>query len=191
NWGATEIRKRPLVFFHAQAPTQVRMRIDFPGGMPGVWYPGTEKPAQVGNRRPPPIGSSLEWNLGIKQPPPGLGAHQPAPPPVPRDHWIARVRQVKSDEVFAVYGDAVNDVDRERFVYYDGLFPQGKWVRIDVVRGEVRLTSQVGFPVYDVTVVDRRNPDKPRIGRLARPEAGAKGRAVECAAAHPRTFPDT
>src|SRR5437588_8066376 len=96
NWGATEIRKRPLVFFHAPTPVQVRLRVDFPGGLPGVWYPGTERPAQVGNRRPPEVGSSLEWNLGIKQPPPGRGARQPAPPPVPGDHWIARARRVKS-----------------------------------------------------------------------------------------------
>src|SRR5437867_1045308 len=40
NWGAFEIRKRPIVFFHAAAPTQVRMKIDFPGGVPGVWYRG-------------------------------------------------------------------------------------------------------------------------------------------------------
>src|SRR5207249_1121845 len=119
NWGATEIRLRPIVFFHAPQPMQVRLRIDFPGGMPGVWFPGTSNPVRTGNRKPPPVGSFLEWNLGVKQPPPGRGARQLAPPPVARDHWIARVRQVKSDEVFAVYGDAPNDVDREKFVYYD------------------------------------------------------------------------
>src|SRR5262249_40222759 len=143
NWGATEIRRRPIVFFHAAEPTQVRMRIDFPGGLPGVWFPGTETPAQIGNARPPKIGSFLEWNLGIKQAPPGHGPRQPSPPEVARDHWMARVRQVKSDEVFAIYGEAVNDVDREKFVYYDGLFPQGKWLKIQVVKGQVRLTNQV------------------------------------------------
>jgi hypothetical protein len=190
NWGATEIRKRPIIFFHAGLPTQVRLRIDFPGGVPGVWFPGTVIPSQDGNRKPPPIGSFLEWSLSIQQAPPGRGAQRAGPPPVSRDHWIARVRQVKSDEVFAIYGDAVNDVDREKFVYYDGLFPQGKWLRVNVVRGEVRLTNQVKFPVYDVTVVDRRDPDKPRIGRLARLEAGAANREIECVAANAATFAD-
>src|SRR5262249_40596 len=147
----------------------------------------TEKPAQLGNRKPPPIGSSLEWNLGIQQPPPNRGARLPAPPPVARDHWIARVREGKSDEGFAVFGDAPNDVDREKVGDYDGLFPQGKWLRIRVVGGQVRLTSRVGFPVYDVTVVDRRDPARPRVGRLARLEAGAEDREVECAAAAPGT----
>jgi hypothetical protein len=188
NWGAAEIRFRPLVFFHAAQPTQVRLRIDFPGGMPGVWFPGTSNPVQIGNGKPPPIGSSLEWTLGIKQAPPNRGARLSAPPTVARDHWIARVRQVKSDEVFAAYGDGPNDVDREKFVFYDGLFPQGKWLRIEVVRGQVRLTSQVKFPVSDVTVVDRRDPNRPRIGRLARLEAGAENREIECVAADARSF---
>jgi hypothetical protein len=190
NWGATERRLRPIIFFHAAETTQVRLKIDFPGGMPGVWFPGTEIPSQLGNGKPPPIGSSLVWNLGIKNPPLNRQVQRAGPPPVPRDHWIARVRQVRSDEVFAVFGDGINDVDREKFVYYDGLFPQGKWLRIQVVRGEVRLTSQVKFPVHDVTVVDCRDPSKPRIGRLARLEAGAENREIDCVAANPATFAD-
>jgi hypothetical protein len=190
NWGAVETRLRPIVFFHAAQPTQLHMRIDFPGGMPGVWFPGTIIPSQIGNRKPPAIGSSLVWELGIKQAPPGRGGRNPSPPPVRKDHWIARVREVKSDEVFAVFGDGINDVDREKFVYYDGLFPQGKWLRINVAGGQVKLTNQVKFPVYDVTVVDRRDPEKPRIGRLARLEAGAENREIECVAANAGTFVD-
>jgi hypothetical protein len=190
NWGATEIRLRPIVFFHAEKATAVRLRIDFPGGMPGVWFPGTETPAQIGNRKPPAIGSSLIWNLSVKGPPLDWRVTRTGPPPVPKDHWIGRVREVKSDEVFARFGDGPNDVDREKFVYYDGLFPQGKWLRVNVVRGQVRLTSQVKFPVHDVTVVDRRDPKAPRIGRLARLEAGAENREIECVAVKADTFAD-
>src|SRR5207302_2482038 len=65
-----------------------------------------------------------------------------------------------------------------------------KWLRIDVVGGQVRLTSQVQFPVYDVTVVDRRDPKAPRIGRLGRLEAGATNRDIDCVAADAGTFTD-
>jgi len=35
HYGAIEIRRRPIVFFHAARPLEVQMKIDFPGGMPG------------------------------------------------------------------------------------------------------------------------------------------------------------
>jgi hypothetical protein len=184
NWGPVEFRRRPIIFFHAPAATQVRLRIDFPGGLPGVWFPGAAYPVQMRNVPPPPpkVGDYLEWNLGIHQPPPGHGPRTPTPPKVDPQHWIARLRAVKSDELFSVYGDNTNDVDREKFIYYDGLFPQGKWLRIDVAGGQVKLSSPLAFPVHDVTVVDQRDPSKPRIGRLARLEAGATGREIDCVA---------
>src|SRR5439155_3612137 len=41
HWGAVELRLRPLVFFHAAEGTQAQVKVEFPGGMPGVWWPAT------------------------------------------------------------------------------------------------------------------------------------------------------
>ncbi len=171
HWESFEIRRRPIVFFHATEPLTARMQIDFPGGLAGVWWPATEQSVVFANQKQPKAGSTLVWNLGIKQLPQGWRPKQPNPPAISDKHWIARIRQVKSDEVFAKYSPNFLDVEREKFVYYDGIFPQGKWLKIDVAKDRVALTSRVKHPVFDVTVVDRRG-EKVRVGRIAKLDAG-------------------
>lgn len=188
HWGAFEIRKRPVIFFHANHPTQVRVKVDFPGGMAGVWFPATEQPAVYGMDKQPKIGSSLEWNLGVKQCPNGWLPKSPTVPEVSDKHWVSRVRQVKLDEIFARYSPNQADVEREKFIFYDGLFPQGKWMTIKVEKDKVSLTSQVKHPVFDVTVVDRRD-DKVRIGRLAKLNAGETVKALSFVEAEASRFP--
>lgn len=61
--GAFEDRSRPIIFFHAEKPSQLRLTIDFPGGMAGVWFPATERPAIFANTKQPKVGGTLEWNL--------------------------------------------------------------------------------------------------------------------------------
>lgn len=171
HWGAAEFRRQPVIFFHATEPTLLRAKIDFPGGMAGVWFPATESPAVYGNQKQPKIGGSLEWNLGIKQCPSDWQPKKPAPPVVADRHYVSRLRQVKSDEVFARYSPNRLDVEREKFIYYDGIFPQGKWLKIAVEKDRVSLASQVKHPVFDITVVDRRG-EKVRVGRVAKLEPG-------------------
>jgi hypothetical protein len=189
HWGAVEIRRRPIVFFHAAEPAQVRLRIDFPGGMPGVWWPATVNPAMLGNQPKPQVGSSLEWDLAIKKAPDGWRPKAAEPPAVVKGHWIDRLRKVEADEVFARYSPNPLDVERERFVYYDGLFPQGKWVQVKVEGQRVGLTSRVKHPLFDVTVVDRRVEGKVRVGRLDRLDGGQEVRAVERGDADAARFP--
>jgi len=171
HWGAFEERDRPIIFFHASKPVQVRVKVDFPGGMAGVWFPATEKPAVFGTQKQPKTGASLEWNLGIKQCPNHWQPKTPAPFEVPDKHWFARMREVKCDEIFARYSPNVRDVERERFIYYDGLFPHRKWLAAKVEKERVTLTSRVKHPVFDVTVVDRRE-ERVRLGRIAKIDAG-------------------
>ena len=142
HYGAIEIRRRPIIFFHAARPLEVQMKIDFPGGMPGVWWPGTISPAREGEQRVL-LSSSLLWQLGIKQPPKGRLPKAETPPKVAKDHWIERLRGVKCDEVFAKYSQNQLDIDREKFVYYDGIFPQGKWLKIEVRPGGSVVRGQV------------------------------------------------
>lgn len=172
HWGAVEIRKRPIIFFHASEPMTARVKIDFPGGMPGVWYPATMIPAVYGGEQQPKTGTTLEWMLGIKQIPNGWRAKQATGPAISEKHWFSRIRQVKCDEIFAQYSGNPTDVEREKFLYYDGLFPQGKWLKLGVEMDRITLTSQVKHPVFDVTVVDRRS-DKVRVGRIFKLNAGA------------------
>ncbi len=172
HWGALEERDRPILFFHADSPVEVTVRVQFPGGMPGVWWPGTEEPALFGNQKQPPVGDHLLWRLGVKQPPRMWYPKTPAPPEVEKGHWFERLREVKSDEIFASFGPGGRYVEREKFLYYDGLFPQGRWVKIEVSPEKLNLTNRVKHPLYDVTVIDRRADDKVRIGRLALLEPG-------------------
>jgi hypothetical protein len=171
HWGPIEVRLRPIIFFHAAEPMIVTATIQFPGGMPGVWYPATQSPATDGNERQPKVGSVLEWNIGVKQCPNGWMPRSPAPAAVDDGHWFTRIRQVKAEEIFARFGPRANDVEREKFIYYDGLFPQGKWLKFEVTNDKVAVTNRVKHSVFDVTVVDRRG-DKPRIGRIAKLEPG-------------------
>jgi hypothetical protein len=172
HWGAFEIRKDPIIFFHAKEPVTLRVKIEFPGGMAGVWFPATENPAVDGFQKEPKIGNSLEWALGVKQCPQGWQPKGASPPEVPAKHWTSRIRQVQSDEIFARLGPNPTDVEREKFLYYDGIFPHKHWLKITVERDRVSLASRVKHPLYDVTVVDRRN-DKVRVGRITKLEAGA------------------
>jgi hypothetical protein len=172
DWGAFEIRDRPVIFFHAEKPIECQLSIGFFGGMPGVWWPGTLYPA-IRDKKPIKIEKRLEWDLGIKQIPMGWQPKSKEPPEVANDHWFKRLRQVKSEEIFARYGLRRDNVDREKFVYYDGLFPHAKWVKITVEKDSVAVSNRAGHALFDVTVVDRRNEGKVRIGRLAQFDAGA------------------
>lgn len=170
HWGAVEIRFRPIIFFHSRGPAQLHARVDFPGGMPGVWFPATVNPAVEGFVKQPHIGGSLEWDLGIKKCPDGWQPKQAAAPEVDSKHWISRLRQVKADELFAKFSPNLHDVEREHFLFYDGLFPQGKWLKATVEKDRVSLKSQVKHSVFDVTIVDRRG-ERLRVGRIAKMEA--------------------
>ncbi len=171
DWGALEIRDKPIIFFHAQEPIMVKLKIRFPGGMPGVWFPATERPATYAFERQPKIGDFLAWNLGIKQCPKTWTPKHPSVPEVPDNHWISRTRQVKSDELFARYSDNGRDVEREKFIFYDGIFPQRRWLKIAVGDERISLTSHVKHPVYDITVIDRRG-DMIRVSRVDKLDAG-------------------
>lgn len=171
HYGPVEIRRRPILFFHSPQPVELQMRIEFPGGMPGVWWPATFSPSREGLVQVERA-AALEWRLGVKAPPRNRAPKLAAPPEVPKDHWIERLREVKSDEVFAMYSENPLDVDREKFVYYDGIFPQGKWLKIDVRKESVALTSQVRHELLDVTVIDRTLDGKVRVGHIPKLAAG-------------------
>jgi len=162
---------KPVIFFHAADPVDVNLRIDFPGGLPGVWWPGTVSPAVhdgklVGNK---PF-RSLTWDLRIKKPRPSQRAE--GMPPVDDGHWVKTLRAVKADDVFAQVGEVGFGYERERFVYYDGLLPRANWVTIQFAKDKISVANQAKHAVFDLTVVDGK-ADRVRVARLAKLDAGA------------------
>jgi len=171
---------KPVLFFHCPQEAEVDLKVDFPGGMPAVWWPGTRSSAVNWPRR------TLDWHLHLKDAPkkdePAAGQRA-----VDGGHWMSTLRVVKADDVFAVVGEAPDDVprgraapfyEREKFVYYDGLVPRGKWVEIAVAGDKVSVNNRAKHPVFDLTVVDRRSAHV-RVARLARLDAQAKVPALE------------
>jgi hypothetical protein len=125
-----------------------------------------------GNQKQPEPGNVLQWELGLKQLPQGWFPKSPAPREVGKEHWFNQLRAVKADEVFARFGPGGHYVEREKFIYYDGIFPQGKWLKFDIEKDNVSVTNRVKHPVFDVTVVDRRGEGKVRVGRIGKLVAG-------------------
>ena len=99
--------------------------------------------------------------------------NQPAYQDVPDGHWVRTLRGVKADDVYATVGERNFGLEMEHFVYYDGLLAHGKMATITVAEKSVALTNQAKFPLFDVTVVDRRVPNEPRLARLSKLDAGA------------------
>jgi hypothetical protein len=172
--------RKPVVFFHAPQAITVEMRVQFPGGTPLVWWPATETPSITDNGlgQPPKnekAATELAWRLDLqKSPNPNLVK----PPPmkeVGSDHWIKALRDVKCDTVAVLVGERGfgSEFEQEQFVYYDGLMPRGKGAAIKVEKDRVSLTNEAKHPLFDVTVIDRQTPDKPRIVRVAKLDAGA------------------
>jgi hypothetical protein len=187
---------KPVVFFHATEPLALELRVDFPGGMPTVWWPRTVYPAHQpgqcpGDGKKKETFRHLEWHVQLTKPAKGQKADA-QPLAVDKGHWIETLRAVKADDVLTKqdvmeYGGLVGDVkdlpvpqvERERFIYYDGLVPIGKRVAVRVEKDKVLVESRVKHPVYDVTVVDRRTPDHTLVARLPKLEAGAKPTPLE------------
>ena len=174
HWQNIEPMDKPVLFFHAPEAFEADLRIDFPSGIPAVWWPGTISPGVhngtlVSEPATKPF-KSLHWHLHVKKP---LGRHpQPAYSDVPEGHWVRTLRGVQADDIFATVGERNFGLEMERFVYYDGLLPRGKMATIEVKDQSAVVGNQAKFPLFDVTVVDRRTPDKPRLARLAKLEAG-------------------
>jgi hypothetical protein len=192
HWPNIEIRDKPVIFFHTPQALALRVTVAFPDGMPGVWWPGTQRPAVrqgallPGSLPEAPNRPFLEWNLLLKDPPPRGAVTKPEP--VPEGHWFTTLRNVPATDVYALVGEEGFGCEREKFLYYDGLFPSGKWIKIAVEKDRVVVASQVKHPVFDVTVIDRSG-DRIRIGRLPRLDAGGEPWAIELAEVDRKRWP--
>jgi hypothetical protein len=170
---------KPVLFFHAPNPMAAEVRVEFPTGVPAVWWPATHSPAYHGyngdglrkGETPTRPVKALQWTLHLKQAP-RAPARPPVFKPLDKPHWMQALREVRCDDVYAPVGERGVGVEREKFVYYDGLLPRPKALAIKAEKTKATLKNEAKFVVYDVWVVDRRDADKPRVGRLPRLDAG-------------------
>jgi hypothetical protein len=194
-WRNVEAVDKPVIFFHTSESVEVELRIDFPGGVPAVWWPGTETPAvQYGKVTPAPKEGEpfrfLAWRLYLKEPPKtGIPMGKVELARVDDKHWVKTLREVKAEDVYVRAGEQYVGCEREKFVYYDGLLPRGKWVEITVNKEKIAVASRAGHPVFDLTVVDRRKADHIRVARLAKLESGAKVAELEFKEADAKGWP--
>jgi hypothetical protein len=167
---------KPVIYFHAPNPMAAEVRVEFPTGLPAVWWPATQSPAyqdnafrEVGLKEKSV--KSLQWKLHLKQAP-WAPARPPALAALSKPHWMQALRDVQCDDVYAPVGERGVGLEREQFVYYDGLLPRAKALAIKAGKAKATLKNEAKFVVFDVWVVDRRDPDRPRVGRVPRLDAG-------------------
>jgi hypothetical protein len=187
HWDRVQVEVlKPVIFLHAPRLMTAELRVDFPSGTPAVWWPATENPAYHGNelevpRKPERPVRSLQWKLHLQQPP-WKSSPLVGPKPLSRGHWMQTLREVRCDDVYAPVGERNAGLEREKFVYYDGVLPAIHALSVKLEGGRATLTNRAKFTTFDVWVVDNRDPSKPRLARLPRLGAG-ESKDVELAPA--------
>jgi hypothetical protein len=166
--------KVPVIYFHAAQAMALNVKIDFPNGKPTVWWPSTLNHGGGGLgkiRVEEPALKSLTWNVQLRP----AQAAQVQLMPLPKGHWMEALRDVRADDVIAYVGG----VQKEKFIYYDGLIPSPKAALIAVTGENVGIKNQAKYPLHDLTVVDLRNVRKIRVARVEKLDAGSEAKDVK------------
>jgi hypothetical protein len=173
---------KPVIFFHALQPMAADVRVDFPGGFPALWWPATDYPAfhnseygpigeELVQPRPQKVAKYLQWKVQLKQS--QRGGQPPPLKPLSGPHWIKTLREVQCDDVYVSVGRRGSPMEREKFVYYDGLLPRVKALAFTMDKDKPSLKNQERFAVFDIWIIDNRDSAKPRISRLTKLAPGA------------------
>lgn len=157
-WKTCQIARRPLLFFHGANLHGVKLRLDFPEGLPAAWWPETKNPVVAGKHfygdfgmyettprpgrnsdlAPVPPAEFLEWEMYLRT---SIGAGGPSTiRPVRAGHWFESFRRLKT------YADIYAANVQENFVCYAGLLPHRKWLTIKTGNGPF-LTNTSGQPL--------------------------------------------
>ncbi len=124
---ALQRMETPVIYFYSGKPRDVSVRVDFPDGLLTEFYPAPTsiQPSYSLGERPSPVGSSLEWSVGIlpvsalsTTPTNVLPGHMPWLPDVPAGNPYEHARDTDS----AFVRVAQSDGDRfEKFLFYRGV----------------------------------------------------------------------
>ena len=85
---------------------------------------------------------------------------------------MQKLRDVQCDDVYVSVGQRGSGLEREKFVYYDGILPRIQALSIKLEKDKAALKNQEKFTVFDIWIIDNRDARKPRLARLPRLDAG-------------------
>jgi hypothetical protein len=164
----------PLIYFHTPGELAIKVKVEFPGGRPAVWWPANSNDGSFSGglaaKIPPPTSDKyLEWELNLQKPAPKPETDNSKAfaklRPLPEGHWMEACRAVDAAEVGSGW-------QREKFVYYDGLIPSPRAAEPTVTTKGVSLRNCAKHALLDVTAIDRRTPGRVRLARVAKLDAG-------------------
>ncbi|MCW8129311.1 MAG: hypothetical protein KIS92_02915 [Planctomycetota bacterium] len=178
---------KPVVFFYAEKPLDVKLTVRFAEGRPLVWWPNASMPCWQGGERIEGRLDRIEFDLSLLE---MKDAGNPQPPAVPDGHWVQDLREVKAARVItpgAHSQKAGQTYGVEDFLYYDGIMkaPAAPTARRD--GDAVILETSLDHAMRDVFVLDRHE-GKVRVARawIDQIEPGARSTRVELAEAGPK-----
>jgi len=134
-WGAMVKMETPVIYLYSDREREVRVKVDFPGGLFTTWYPQVRRLAPVVGADPPALkDGSLDWGT-VKVLAPGLGLEN-LPPVNPGDPWaFARVPEANVLRLCAV---GLAD-EHERYLFYRGLGRFDLPLKASLVDGKVAV----------------------------------------------------
>jgi hypothetical protein len=164
----------PVIYFHTPRELSLQVKVEFTGGRPAVWWPansnnGSHAGGLMENVPAATSDTHLEWKLTVR-PPQGPPQAPLDVQPLPKGHWMEACRDVAAAIVVA--NALGTGVQREKFVYYDGLIPSPRAAELTVAADRVSLKNLAKYALLDVTAVDRRAPGRVRVARLATLDPG-------------------
>lgn len=146
--------------------------------MPVVWWPAASAPIDSGGTQATPVSrfNSLAWSGWFGSPVPNQGDRHPSGPswvapeetPLAAGQWLADAR-LKDAAFCTVVGSKMqrtapwttDQLESERFIYYDGLHC------ISLTGSTATVRNSATFPIEPLYLLDRRQPEKPRAARAA------------------------
>jgi len=151
---------KPVVFVHSKQPTRLDFRVDFAVGLPAVWWPRDDAPTSGGIRKfdpaapQPPPKKHVRWVVAAQ---PGVAGRLER---IPAGHWMGELRNTKADHLQPVDESGRPVQSGEKFLYYDGIFPNLRYAKVTVDGPKVTVENVSGVELLDVTVIDRRTAGK-------------------------------
>lgn len=214
------VDKPIMYFHTNQPAMEFSSRVTFAEGAPVVWWPACWMPYDDGmgpgrGANPKGVFRSLTWQgwlgpnapigpalvggvMPVKVPvgPGGVSRGEATESPMPEGCWVRKAR-IDGPALVSVHGSSSGrggfgpgSVERERFLFYDGLVPAPEFLRcVGAEPGQLTVRNTAKFDLPEVFAFDRRAAGEGKVGlaRIRTLPAG-KEQAVEFRAIPAREF---
>jgi hypothetical protein len=143
-WGAMVKMETPVIYLYSDREREIRVKVDFPGGLFTTWYPQVRRLSPVVGADPPALkDGSLDWGT-VKVLAPGLGTEK-LPAVDPTDPWaFARVADAN------VLRLCIDGYEHEKFLFYRGLGRFDLPLKATLVDGKVAVEGAKSGRVVQV-----------------------------------------